>query len=644
MLKIRATAILLGLFWALPAVAQVPTISRIPLIADQLRFSIEDVGADSEFPAIRLQWSATHSAFSAYEAELTYVAARTDENPDQERVLVQAGELADEAFIASSETGFTYSVYMLPSQIVPTTANPHEENGVGVNNGNINIVIRVGRAGDLSDINNASDTWSFEYDTLAPRQPEIIETVVGENRVQVTWTRAEADLLEDVFQYEVVYCASIDAATLQLIETASASVDRTTLPCPEDEWLVSTSGNTVTSLFVEDMLLNGQMAAFAVRGIDDFGNVGELSLYQWEEPAAVTDFYELYRDEGGTEDGGYCFVATAAYGSYAHPVVRVFRGFRDSVLHATPFGRALIWGYYQSAPPLAAGLSDRPWLAGLARVLLVLMALLVAGLVLAPFVVVGGFAVRYLKNHAVSAALVALIGVGLAVPSAAQAERPKSNLGALGLALEFEAGPYLPAIGNADAGNTAFGQLFGTNSGLRFKLGSELQLYRGFGTAGVGGSIGYQGFSGNGLNEDLTASADSTRLRLLPLTLTGNYRFDYLADHSWFPLVPYVKAGLAYTLWWSTNGRGDISRIEGAGPDGSDLIARGGKFGLTGTLGVSLLLNALEPHAATALYNSTNIRGTYLYAEVEATQADGFSDQGFDLSDLAWNLGLMLEF
>jgi len=108
--------------------------------------------------------------------------------------------------------------------------------------------------------------------------------------------------------------------------------------------------------------------------------------------------------------------------------------------------------------------------------------------------------------------------------------------------------------------------------------------------------------------------------------------------------VPYVKGGLAYTIWWSTNGRGNVSRVEGAGPDGGDLIARGGKLGLTGALGISFLLNALEPRSATSLYNATNIRGTYFFAELEATKADGFSADGFDLSDLTWNLGLMLEF
>ena len=83
---------------------------------------------------------------------------------------------------------------------------------------------------------------------------------------------------------------------------------------------------------------------------------------------------------------------------------------------------------------------------------------------------------------------------------------------------------------------------------------------------------------------------------------------------------------------------------EGAAPDGGDLVARGGLFRLTDTLGISLLLNTFEPHAAHAPFNSTGIRGTYLFAELQASKVDSFDSEGFDLSDLAWNAGLMLEF
>lgn len=642
MLKTRALVIITGLLGAATAEAQVtPVVTAEMLQANITRFSLEDI-EDEDQVAVQLRWSATHSAFDAYEAELTYTSARTEENPTQDVVIFEEVETADESFIDSSVSGRTYTVYVLPKNILPASAVP-ERGGTGEDDGTINIIVRVGRAGDLTTLNNATDTWTFTYDTLAPAIPTITSTVPGEDRVQVSW-RAPSERSDDVFSYEIVYCPAV-STTMPVTRTSTLAE----LPCPEDERLTQTSGETVTSVFIEDELVNGVPVAVAVRAIDDFGNVGELSDAWIAVPKDVTDFYELYRQEGGNEDGGFCFVATAAYGSYGHPVVRILRSFRDTVLKSAPFGQTLVWGYYQASPPLAQALAQRPTLALVARGLLSLVALIAALAMMAPFILLAAWGLRRVRGRGAAAVGATLLAIALSAPGGAFAERPKSVLDNVGLALEFKGGPFLPSMGNAENTNNAFGRLFGTNPGAMFKLGGELQLYRGFGTVSVGGSIGYQRFSGQGLfNEDgvITGSVseDKTRLFLLPMSLVGVYRFDYFADHTWMPLVPYIKGGFAYTVWWSTNGRGNISRIEGAGPDGGDLIARGAKFGLTGALGISFLLNALEPRSATSLYSATSIRGTYFFAEVEATKADSFSDDGFDLSDLTWNLGLMLEF
>ena len=50
-------------------------------------------------------------------------------------------------------------------------------------------------------------------------------------------------------------------------------------------------------------------------------------------------------------------MATAAYGDYGHPHVRVLRGFRDQVLKPTAAGKAFVQGYYQHAPGPAAWLA-----------------------------------------------------------------------------------------------------------------------------------------------------------------------------------------------------------------------------------------------------------------------------------------------
>jgi hypothetical protein len=91
----------------------------------------------------------------------------------------------------------------------------------------------------------------------------------------------------------------------------------------------------------------------AVVAINRFGNASSPTNLVAGTPMDEIDFYQKYRNDGGTSKGGYCFVATAAYGSYDHPMVRTLRAFRDRVLLGSPGGAWLVSAYYAASPPLA---------------------------------------------------------------------------------------------------------------------------------------------------------------------------------------------------------------------------------------------------------------------------------------------------
>lgn len=121
---------------------------------------------------------------------------------------------------------------------------------------------------------------------------------------------------------------------------------------------------------------------------------GEYEISSGETPA-VTE--PLRSDPPQNNSGGIvpgCFIATASYGSYLHPHVKIFRDFRDKYLLPYAPGRYFVYTYYKYSPPAADIIAKYYVLRTLTRV------------VLFPFLLMSAF---FVKTSVIGKVLIILV-------------------------------------------------------------------------------------------------------------------------------------------------------------------------------------------------------------------------------------------
>jgi hypothetical protein len=84
--------------------------------------------------------------------------------------------------------------------------------------------------------------------------------------------------------------------------------------------------------------------------------------------SAIPELLVPYPDLPNGNQG--CFIATAAYGNYSSPEVKILREFRDRYLLTSGPGNAFVRWYYQHSPAAAAFLNAHPQYKPLVRTVL----------------------------------------------------------------------------------------------------------------------------------------------------------------------------------------------------------------------------------------------------------------------------------
>jgi hypothetical protein len=263
--------------------------------------------------------------------------------------------------------------------------------------------------------------------------------------------------------------------------------------------------------------------------------------------------------------------------------------------------------------------------------------------------------------------------IGGAPPSFGE-NAPRNYQSSQHFAAEIKFGPYSPNIDKSPGlnGKTPFADLFPPDSGksrpparLLTQIEFDYQfLHRSFGNFAVGHTIGFyrrttHSFAYNAAADGSPTQAcdntvanpcvragDTTALNVVPLSIMGVYRFDYLAQRWKIPFVPYFKIGLAYYVWWIENGGGFLSIAQYTPPGStSSQGGWGGTFGWVMNPGGAFLLDVLDPSAAKTVDAELGINHTYLFCEFHYADVTGFGGANkMNLSDTTLNAGLAFEF
>jgi hypothetical protein len=128
---------------------------------------------------------------------------------------------------------------------------------------------------------------------------------------------------------------------------------------------------------------------------------------------------------------------------------------------------------------------------------------------------------------------------------------------------------------------------------------------------------------------------------MIPLSVTGLARLTILDDRWGIPVVPYVRGGGAYNVWWVRTPTGELAMTD---CDTCKDEALGASAGLVGAVGISIRGEQLDPDSMASMRNG-GVEHAGFYAELETSWVDGFGNEArLSLGDTTWYAGLDFEF
>ena len=312
---------------------------------------------------------------------------------------------------------------------VPLVAEPNVYNHYHFGNwtGDVSTVSNVTAAAATITMNDSySITANFELDdgwySLAISSTEGGSVTTPGEGISVHAANTTVDIVAEPnegYQFlkwtgDVSTIADIYAASTNISMNASYSITATFLtPHPEPVMatltISSTEGGSVITpgegLFSYPL---GTEVSLVAEAASDYRFIywsGDVSTFADIDDASTTIImngdYSITANFGKP---GFCFIATAAYGTPMAEEIGILRKFRDEYLVTNPIGAALVELYYRTSPPIAQFITEHPSLKPIVR----------AGLL--PAIAMSAVAVNTTVNErTIVAVLLVLVSVALII-------------------------------------------------------------------------------------------------------------------------------------------------------------------------------------------------------------------------------------
>ena len=239
------------------------------------------------------------------------------------------------------------------------------------------------------------------------------------------------------------------------------------------------------------------------------------------------------------------------------------------------------------------------------------------------------------------------LALALALPAAAQSPVVVSKGSPRWGSFQFSLSPFSPDIDSEFIGVTAppYATTFGTSRPLMVQgLFSKSVWITEVGALDVGVGGGWWQVSGQGQYTDSSGviqRGGSTSLMIIPLQIAASYRVDWFYERFEIPLAPYVRVALLDYIWSTSGQRGTSSWTS---PAGTAYRGSGATFGWSATLGLALVLDALDPALARQMDLDIGINRTMLFFDFTRSSVNDFgSKTSWQLAPgyWAWSVGLL---